>query len=151
MTQHPEDAIQIEVAAFLDILQLPAFHVPNERHCSPAAGAILKRKGVKAGVPDVIICRAHVIVIPAADGEPAHNLIRHGLAIELKAPGNYPTPEQKAWLERLQSEGWTTAVCRSLSQVVDVLVTCGLLRHPETGRPLDVDNARHGFITEARE
>jgi hypothetical protein len=146
-----EDAIQIEVMAFLDLLQLPAFHVPNERRCSPAQGAILKRRGVKAGVPDIIICRAHAVM----NGSPAHEADcyhqRHGLAIELKSPGNYPTAEQRAWLERLQAEGWTTAVCRSLSQVVDVLSTCGLLRHPETGRPLGVDNARHGFITEARE
>jgi len=145
-----EDAIQIEVAAFLDLLRLPWFHPANERHCSPAAGAILKRKGVKAGVLDVIICRAHIIVIPAADGEPAHNLIRHGLAIELKAPGNGPSPEQREWLERFRAEGWTTAVCRSLSQVVDVLESCGLLIHPKSGKPLDLNNAKHGYMTEAR-
>ena len=145
-----EDAIQVEVAALLDALRLPAFHVPNERRCSPAQGAILKRRGVKAGVPDIIICRAHAVM----NGSPAHEADcyhqRHGLAIELKSPGNYPTAEQRAWLERLQSEGWTTAVCRSLSQVVDVLHDCSMLQHPETGRPLDVDNARHGFITEVR-
>lgn len=145
-----EDAIQIEVMAFLDLLRLPAYHVPNERQCSPITGAILKRKGVRPGVPDVIICRAHVIVIPAADGEPAHNLIRHGLAIEMKAPGNGPSPAQREWLDRLRSEGWTVAVCRSLSQVVDVLSTCGLLIHPESGKPLDLNNAKHGYMTEAR-
>ena len=145
-----EYAIQVEVAALLDALRLPWLHVPNERHCSPALGARLKAQGVKAGVPDIIICRAHRV--GPADG--SHNIVlppnRHGLAIELKAPGNYPTPEQRAWLERLEAEGWTTAVCRSLSQVVDVLHDCDLLRHPESGKPLDIDNARHGFITEAR-
>lgn len=145
-----EEAIQIEVAAFLDALRLPAFHVPNERHCSPALGLRLKRQGVKAGVPDLIICRVHVILGAPGVDEPAHHTIRHGLAIELKAPGNYPTAEQRAWLARLQAERWSTAVCRSLSQVVDVLHDCDMLRHPETGRPLDIDNARHGFITEAK-
>ena len=144
-----EDAIQIEVAAFLDLLRLPWSHVGNERQCSPITGAILKRKGVKKGIPDVLIFRAHMWSQTLPDGILDY-ADRHGLAIELKAPGNYPTAEQRAWLERLQTEGWTVAVCRSLSQVVDVLSTCGLLRHPETGRPLDVDNARYGFITEAR-
>ena len=146
----PEDAIQIEVAALLDLLELPWFHVPNERQCSPITGAILKRKGVRAGVPDVIIPRAHVVVVPGAAGEPAANLIRHGLAIELKSPGNYPTPEQRAWLARFEAESWSTAVCRSLSQVVDVLESCDLLRHPRSGRPLDLHNAKLGYVTEAK-
>lgn len=144
-----EAAIQAEVAAFLDALRLPWFHPANERRCSAVQGALLKRAGVKAGVPDIIICRAHLWCRTMPDGILDY-ADRHGLAIELKAPGNYPTAEQRAWLERLQAEGWTTAVCRSLSQVVDVLHDCGMLRHPETGRPLDVDNARHGFITERR-
>lgn len=155
-----EEAIQAEVAAFLDALRLPWVHPFNEftahdartdrkgHRWSPAV-VRSKRMGMKVGIPDVLIFRAHMWSQTLPDGILDY-ADRHGLAIELKSPGNYPTPEQKAWLERLQSEGWTTAVCRSLAQVVDVLSTCGLLRHPETGRPLDVDNARHGFITEAR-
>jgi hypothetical protein len=145
-----EDAIQVDVAAFLDSLRLPWFHPANERRCSPAQGAMLKRRGVKAGVPDIIICRAHAVM----NGSPAHEADcyhqRHGLAIELKAPGNGPSPAQREWLDRLRSEGWIVAVCRSLSQVVDVLESCGLLIHPESGKPLDLNNAKHGYMTEAR-
>jgi hypothetical protein len=144
-----EAALQVEIAAFLDALRLPWFHPANERRCSAVQGALLKRAGVKAGIPDVLIFRAHMWSQTLPDGILDY-ADRHGLAIELKSPGNYPTPEQRAWLERLQAEGWTTAVCRSLSQVVDVLHDCSMLQHPETGRPLDMDNARHGFITEAR-
>lgn len=145
-----EETVQIEVASFLDCLGLPWCHVPNERHCSPALGLRLKRQGVKAGIPDCLIFRAHVIVTPGGPDKPASNLIRHGLAIELKAPGNYPTPEQRAWLRTFADEGWTARVCKSVPEVVAVLDDAGLLVHPRTGKPLDPAYAAMGLLREAR-
>lgn len=138
----PEYALQCAVAALLDALQLPWFHVPNERRCTPAQGARLKAQGVKAGVPDIIICRAHHWT-----DDPT---LRHGVAIELKAPGNYPTEAQHDWLRRFAEEGWTARVCKSMPEIVAVLDDAGLLVHPQTGKRLDPTYAAMGLLREAR-
>lgn len=57
------------------------YHVPNGGKRDKATAAVLKRQGVKAGVPD--------IMLPAARAE------YHGLYIELKAGENTTTKKQK--------------------------------------------------------
>ena len=73
------------------------FHVPNGGKREKATAVALKRQGVKAGVPDI------VLPVPR-DGY-------HGLYIELKAGKNKPTQNQKRWLKFLQEQGYYTAVC----------------------------------------
>lgn len=72
-------------------------HVPNGGKRDKATAMALKRQGVKAGVPD--------IVLPAArEGY-------HGLYIELKAGKNTTTKNQENWLKYLENQGYFTAVC----------------------------------------
>ena len=73
------------------------YHVPNGDKRDKATAAVLKRQGVKAGVPDIML--------------PAARAGYHGLYIELKAGENTTTKKQKEWLEYLRQQGYYTAVC----------------------------------------
>lgn len=73
------------------------YHVPNGGKRDKATAAVLKRQGVKAGVPDIML--------------PAARVGYHGLYIELKAGENTTTKKQKEWLEYLRQQGYYTAVC----------------------------------------
>lgn len=57
------------------------YHVPNGGKRDKATAAVLKRQGVKAGVPDIML--------------PAARAGYHGLYIELKAGENTTTKKQK--------------------------------------------------------
>lgn len=72
-------------------------HVPNGGKRDKATAIALKRQGVKAGVPD--------IVLPAPKGQ------YHGLYIELKAGDNKTTQKQREFLSFLRQQGYYTAVC----------------------------------------
>lgn len=95
-----------------------AFHVPNGgnrptrtnrrtgKTYSPA-GKKLKDMGAKAGVPDWLIL------------QPFGNW--HGIAIELKTKGGSVQPTQKAFLQRLDENGYFTAVCWSVDGFLEAL------------------------------
>jgi hypothetical protein len=72
------------------------FHIPNERPDKIQA-ALLKRMGVKPGVPDVFL--------PVPRGG------YHGLWIELKVDGGKPSKEQRDWLEYLNGAGYCALLC----------------------------------------
>jgi len=103
MRKFKEDDLQMSVAKYLDFLKLCWCHVANERKTSKIAGARLKKKGVKSGVPDVLIF------------EPNKEHI--GLAIELKIKPNKPTDNQKEWLKNLDIKGWKTIICYTFDEV----------------------------------
>ena len=92
-----EDDLQKQVAKYLDLKKVLWCHVANERKTSFQAGARLKAKGVKSGVPDCMIFTT--------------NSIYNGLAIELKVESNTPTENQLKWLKKLDKQGWCTSVC----------------------------------------
>ena len=77
----------------LDLL----FHIPNGGSRHPKEAANLKRQGVKAGVPDLLL--------PVARGK------YHGLFIELKVGKNKPTDKQEGWMNALSDEGYAVRVC----------------------------------------
>ena len=93
------------VAKYLDLKGLLWTHVANERRTSIQAGARLKRKGVKSGVPDVLIFNP--------------NSYYNGIAIELKIKPNKPTPNQIKWLKDLNYKCWKTVVCYNLDEVIN--------------------------------
>jgi len=68
----------------------------NGKRWSPQ-GVKLKKEGLKKGVPDVCL--------------PVARQGYHGLYIEMKRPGEKPTPEQVKWLTALQSQGYLATVC----------------------------------------
>lgn len=82
-----------------------AFHVPNGGRRDGRTGAKLKREGVKAGVPDIVVAY------------PQGNY--SALFIEFKAARPHSASvsvEQKAWLERLSKVGYMAVVCRGLDE-----------------------------------
>lgn len=83
------------------------YHIPNERHCTPAQGKQLKLAGVRSGVPD--------LELPVPRGNYT------GLHIEMKAPKGTVSDEQKWWLKELQEQGRMCAVCYGWEQAVQVL------------------------------
>lgn len=74
---------------------LPFIHCANERSCTPQYGAILKKKGQRAGVSDILIPRA-------AKGF-------HGAWIELKVGKNKPSLLQQQFLDDMTKEGYFAA------------------------------------------
>lgn len=91
------------------------YHVPNGGKRDAATAVALKRQGVKAGVPDVML--------------PAARAGFHGLYIELKAGKNTTTKKQKEWLEYLRQQGYYTAVCYSWQLAAELIEK--YLLHPE--------------------
>jgi len=122
-----EAKLQREVAKFLDTqTDLLWYHPsPNAYRSTLAmyatpfqaqkAGAVAKQAGVKAGVPDIVICNP-----PPALKD------KYGAYIELKVDKNYPSKEQKAWLKALDELGYYTTVCRdTLDNFKKVMLECG--------------------------
>ena len=107
MRKYPEDELQMACARYLDLMGWLWMHPANERKTSPGAGARLKKKGVKSGVPDILIF------------EPNGEYI--GLAIELKTGKNKLTEAQEEWLERLGKKGWYVGVCYSFDQFKSIV------------------------------
>lgn len=104
-----EDHIQHLVMTYLN-LQYPnvyAIHVPNEGKRTPFERFKFKYLGGKAGIPDVLIFRKV--------GE------FNGLAIELKAPGNKPTPAQYKALNDLKDEGWNAVWCVGFEEAKETI------------------------------
>ena len=110
----PEEALQRQVAAFLDIA-LPEdavwWHTPNQRGTrSKVENMILKGLGVKAGIPDILIL---------------YDTILH--VIELKAEGQYLNSAQKVMLQRLSDAGAANGgINRSLDDVIRTLEEFGI-------------------------
>lgn len=102
-----EDDLQKQVARYLDIKKVLWCHVANERKTSFQAGARLKAKGVKSGVPDCLIF------------EPCNGF--NGLSIELKIKPNKPTANQKEWLKRLKKHNWITEVCYTFEDAKEII------------------------------
>jgi len=95
-----ESEEQIELARRLDAAGLAWFAIPNGGSRDVREARNLKRQGVKAGVPDLIV------LTPSA-GAP------RGVALELKrADGSIRDvrPEQWAWLARFEAAGFAAVV-----------------------------------------
>lgn len=105
--RYAEDDLQMQVAQYCDLKRLLWAHPANERKTSPQAGARLKRKGVKSGVPDVMIYTP--------------NQVFNGLAIELKIGRNKVTANQRQWLDDLGLCNWQTAMCYSFDDAKAVI------------------------------
>ena len=106
-----EDGLQIALFTWF-ALQYPEyaghfFAVPNGGQRSKAAGAKLKRTGVLAGVSDTILA-------VATNRAPA-------LFLELKVGKNKPSDAQRLFLERMQAQGYATAVAYSFDAARDAV------------------------------
>lgn len=86
-------------------------HVPNGGKRPRGEAGKLKAMGVRAGFPDLFLPRRHQRWT--------------GLAIELKSASGRVSHDQAIWLEVLASEGYLTAVCRTLGEF-DAALHCFL-------------------------
>lgn len=93
-----EDKHQVWLANWLDAIGVLWCHVPNGGKRAKVTAANLKRQGVKAGVPDVLI-----FTPPPIGGYV-------GAALELKAGKGRTSKAQRVWLYDLEVHGWATAV-----------------------------------------
>jgi hypothetical protein len=84
-------------------------HFANERKCSYYEGNILKRMGVKKGVPDFFLA------LPQNG--------KAGLWIELKVGTNKPSKEQLAFLERKAARGYEVACVWGTNAAREVIST----------------------------
>lgn len=85
------------------------FHVPNGGSRGKAEAGRFRAEGVKAGVPD--------ICLPVPRGQ------YHGLFIEMKRQqGGRVSPEQKAWLDKLQGQGYLATVCRGWEEASNIIL-----------------------------
>ncbi len=83
------------------------FHVPNGGKREKREATSLKKEGVKAGVPD--------LVLPVARGE------YFGLYIELKVGRNKPKEHQLKWIEQLKEQGYFVEVCYGWLEASEVI------------------------------
>ena len=84
------------------------FHIANERSDKVQA-AILKKMGVRKGVPD--------LCLPVARGR------YHGLYIEMKRTRDgRPSEEQLWWEEGLAGNGYATAICNGWKKASEILM-----------------------------
>ena len=85
-------------------LSLHAMHIGNERKASYYAGYIMKRMGVLKGASDLFMAW------------PSGGF--HGLFIEVKSKKGKPTPDQLAFIERMNSVGYYATICYGADEVI---------------------------------
>jgi hypothetical protein len=110
-----EQAMQIAVVEHLRIRGVPDllyWHTPQGAHYSSRVqGSIMKGLGVLAGVSDLLLMHDH-----------------KSYALELKAPGEKPTKEQKAFLMAFWKNGGHAEYADNLDAAIAQLEDWGLLR-----------------------
>lgn len=90
------------------------FTHPANENADARQRSINSAMGVENGVPDLLIFSE----VPGRPEIP-------GVAIEMKKQGEKPDPDQRKWLERLQSRGWLAYYCCSAAEAIKVLVDLG--------------------------
>lgn len=109
-TEAAEQAAVFEWAAWAQKKYPPLrymHHIPNGGRRDAVTGAMLKRQGVKAGIPDIFL--------PYASGG------WHGLYIEMKAGKNRPTQAQAEFLAYASAQKYMTSVCYSAQEAIEVI------------------------------
>lgn len=114
---HPESDLQQQVIQWCqyNTSKYPELefihHSPNGGKRNVREAARFKREGVKAGFPDLIL--------PAS----RHN--KHGLFIELKAPGGVPekklTKDQKKWRTFLLNENYAHFCINNFEKAIELI------------------------------
>ncbi len=120
---------EIQVAVF-DVLRLNEskypflkwiYAVPNGGSRHPAVAGKLKAEGVKRGISDICI------PFPNTPLNAEHSPKYSGAYIEMKAGKNKPTPEQKEFLDFIETQGYKGIVARSSDEALDFIeYYCGI-------------------------
>ena len=111
-TESQEQAALFEWAQRMEgrMPELSMLHaIPNGEYRTKRTGALLKRTGVKRGVPDICL--------------PVARRGCHGLYIELKrVKGSHISREQLQWMDALARQGYQCAICKGWEMARDVIV-----------------------------
>ncbi len=110
MTKRPtptEADEQITVIEYCDLKGIPIYHIANEGKRTRYTGDLLKRMGMRKGVPD--------LCVPVPKGK------YHGFYIEMKSHKGKPTNEQISWLKCLKAQGYATAICYGASEAITLI------------------------------
>ena len=102
--KHTESSLQVACVQWFR-LQYPnelLFAIPNGGARNAVTGAILKREGVTAGVPDLFLATP--------------NMSYHGLFIEMKTQKTTTSARQKVVIEQLKKQGYAVDVCHSFEE-----------------------------------
>ena len=131
-----ETRLHLAVAEFLDwTLKPPAMYTTFPAGwgmLKPAAASILKRCGLKSGIPDILVF---------------HNGATFG--IELKTPEGKPSTEQREMFGKLRNAGVNTYVCRSIDDVARTLKGHQVPMKPCGGWGWDVGQPKHSVMRPA--
>lgn len=101
---------QVELCKWCNEHSVLFMHIPNEAKRSKRMGAELIRQGMQKGFPDNFI--------------PMANNGYHGLFIELKRRDKSKSrvsPEQKEWIDKLNSEGYCAEICYGAANAIDII------------------------------
>lgn len=109
-----EEREQFVVVQWMELKRITFIHVPNGGKRNYLTGAMLKKQGVKAGFPDLIIF----------DIPPRQPNYR-GIAIEMKRKNGKTSPLQKEWIRKLIQLGWFATVCKGADEAIRVLEDLG--------------------------
>ncbi len=102
-----ENEIHITVVDYCRANNIPVMHTANERKCSAPYGSLLKRKGVVAGVSDLLIFH------------PSNK--KFGLWLELKRLGGKLTDNQKKWHTHVRSYGYEIGIADSVQLAIRII------------------------------
>lgn len=102
-----ESQEQIAVIDYCDFKHIPIFHIPNGGSRNKIEAANLKRQGVRAGVPDLML--------------PVAKQGYHGLFIEMKVGYNKPTENQEKWIELLSKNGYLVKTCWGADEAINLI------------------------------
>ena len=116
--KRPEQTLHIQVANYLRVaLRPPTFwtSIEHATKLGPVAAAMRKKRGVKAGLPDVLIMHPDVDTVV--------------VGIELKAAKGTQSPAQFAMQSDFDKAGAAYFICWDVEGVASVLKSCGIPLH----------------------
>lgn len=85
------------------------FAIPNGARRDKVVGAILKKEGVRAGVPDLFLA------VPRGKW--------HGAFIEMKIPTGVVSADQLGFIDHAASSGYVAACCRSFDSATATIAS----------------------------
>lgn len=122
MSEHAEQALvvawaRVNEARWPELALL--FAVPNAAKRGKAVAAMMKREGLVAGVPDMVLPVARAAFHGLFIEMKQQRLVRRGDGFKMER--TYPTQVQREWHARLRAQGYAMAVCWSAEEAEDVL------------------------------
>lgn len=126
-----EDAIHAGIIDLLKLAVAPGvlfYHIPNAAKRSLSQGALFKRLGVVAGMPDIALVLAN----------------GHAAYIEVKTPKGVLSPEQKAFKSLCENYSIPYAIARSITDAQEILEAWGAIRTRRPGGALRRAGAAEG-------